>query len=80
MARLFDTLQFMQLAGITRPTMMSWQRQKFLPSRKIGNAFYFLQEDLDKVPEIKAEMRRRMGEGFKFRKNRITKGLDNNVK
>lgn len=65
--RLFDTIQFCERAKITRPTLIKWQKMQLVPSRKIGNAFYFLQEDIDKVPEIKRYMNQRMRSGYKMR-------------
>jgi len=67
--RLFDTLQFIQIAKISRQTLIKWQKMDLIPKRKIGNGYYFLQEDIDAVPKIKKHMRSRMLNGYKMRKD-----------
>jgi len=67
--RIFDTIQFLQMAKITRPTFIKWQEQGLIPKRKIGNAYYFLQEDIDAIPKIKKHMKSRMLNGYKMRKD-----------
>ena len=69
MARLFDSIQFCKIAKITRPTMNKWQKMGLIPRRTIGNAYYFLQEDINLVPRIKDHMKANMQSGYKMRKD-----------
>jgi len=75
MARIYDTIQFLKLADISKPTLIKWQKLGFLPIRRIGNAGYFKESDLSRVPTIKKKMVKRMQNGSKMRKTKKTNFL-----
>jgi len=57
--RIYDAQQFMELAKITRPTLIKWQRMGLLERKILGNnkkALMFNDDDLKLVPSIKAQM------------------------
>jgi len=49
--------------------MNKWQKMGLIPRRTIGNAYYFLQEDINLVPRIKDHMKANMQSGYKMRKD-----------
>jgi DNA-binding transcriptional MerR regulator len=57
--RIYDSEQFMELANISRPTLIKWQRMGLLEKKLLGNnkkALMFDDNDLKLVPKIKAQM------------------------
>ena len=75
--RFFDTKQFVEIAKISRVTMIKWQRLGLLAKRKLGQSYYFIQEDIDNIPNIRGVMREHEKNGWKNRKDlKLKRGID----